>query len=122
MSFHPLGFLAYVFFLIKEVLVGAARVARYALAPSGFPTPAIVELGLDGRTDLEIALMASSITITPGTLVVGTAAARYGAPPTLYVHCVLGDSRADTLAGLHDMERRLLRATRGRRVGKEVTA
>lgn len=121
MRFHPLGSLAYVLFLVKEVFVGAARVVGYALAPSGFPAPAIVELPLKGRTDLEIALMASSITITPGTLVVGTASARYGAPPTLYVQCVLGDSREDAVAGLHDMERRLLRATRGRRASTEVT-
>lgn len=113
MSLHPVAAAAYTVFLVKEVFAGAARVVRIAASRAGYPPPSIVEFPLRCRSDLEISLMASSITITPGTLVVGTASARHGSPPTLYVHSVFGGSRQGTLDGLHDMEGRLLRATRG---------
>ncbi|WP_168582908.1 Na+/H+ antiporter subunit E [Gephyromycinifex aptenodytis] len=122
MRFHPVATAAYAAFVLKEVLVGSAQVARFTVAPAGFPPPAIVELPLRCRSDIEISLMASCITITPGTLVVGTASSRHGAPPTLYVQCILGDSREESLAGLRDMESRLLRATRGRRAEEEGRA
>ena len=57
--------------------------------------------------------MASSITITPGTLTVGIAPAGEHTPPTLYVHSMYTPDRAATIAGLRDMEQRLLRMTRG---------
>lgn len=105
--------LSYLLFIGREVLKGSWLIASDALTPGHDATPAIVELPLRCRSDLEVTAMASSITITPGTLVVGTAsAADEGDTPTLFVHSLYGRSRAEILDGLRDMESRLLRVTR----------
>ena len=109
--------LAYVGFIAAEVVRGSLRVAAAAVGLGPGSTPSIVELPLRCRTDLEVTAMASSITITPGTLVLGTAAATATSPPTLFVHSMFGRSRREVLEGLEDMERRLLRATRGEQLG-----
>lgn len=107
---YAAGYLA---FILAEVVAGSLRVAAAALGLGTGSTPSIVELPLRCRSDLEITAMSSSITITPGTLVLGTAAATAQSPPTLFVHDMFGRSRQETLAGLRDMERRLLLVTRG---------
>lgn len=105
---------SYLLFIIREVYVGSWAIARDTLTPGVDSTPAIVELPLRCRSDLEITALTSSITITPGTLVLGTAAAQGSRPPTVFVHSLYGASREEILAGLRDMESRLLRVTRGR--------
>lgn len=75
----------------------------------------IVQLPLRCTTDLEITMFASSITITPGTLVAAIAASD-GAddPPTLFVHVLFAGSEDEAMTDLYDMERRLLTAMRGK--------
>src|SRR5699024_8090352 len=82
-----------------------------------YAQPMIVELPLRCATDLEVTLFASSITITPGTLVAAIAAGTSTQPPVLFVHALFEDSEEDALAGLTDMESRLLAMTRGRAPG-----
>lgn len=103
---------SYVAFIVWEVVKGSWDVVRDTLTPGVDATPAIVELPLRCRSDLEIAALASSITITPGTLVLGTAAADGDQAPALFVHSLYGRSREEILDGLRDMETRLLRWTR----------
>ncbi len=105
---------AYVAFILVEVVRGSVRVATATVGVRPRSTPSIVEFPLRCHSDLEVTVMASSITITPGTLVLGTAAGTATDPPTLFVHSLFGRSRAEVLDGLRDMEDRLLRATRGR--------
>lgn len=112
---HPRHALSYVLFVGREIVAGTIRIAAAGLSPAERVTPSIVELPLRCRTDLEVAALASSITITPGTLVVGAAPATGAAPPTLYVHSMFGSGRDEVTAGLRDLEDRLLRATRGSR-------
>lgn len=109
-SWYAVSYLA---FIVVEVVRGSLRVAAAALGLGPGSTPSIVEFPLRCRSDLEVTAMASSITITPGTLVLGTAAATETDPPTLFVHSLFGRGRPEVLDGLEDMERRLLRATRG---------
>ncbi|NLI18145.1 MAG: Na+/H+ antiporter subunit E [Actinomycetales bacterium] len=111
---HPWYAVRYVAFITRELWVGAFRVAVEAFTP-GIATPAIVEYPLRCRTDLEVTFMTSSITITPGTLVLGIAAGTDDVPPTIFVHSMFGKGRAEVVAGLRDMEDRLLLMTRGRR-------
>lgn len=112
---HPWHAATYTAFIAREVLFGALRVARAAVSPGEPITPAIVEFPLRAATDFEVSTLASSITITPGTLVVGVAAATPTEPVTLFVHCVFDADRASILDGLHDMETRMLRMSRGPR-------
>ena len=109
-----LSWLSYIGWIVVEVAKGSWAVAHDTITPGDGATPAIVELPLRCRSDFEITAMASSITITPGTLVVGTASAQNGVGPALFVHSLYGRSRAEIIEGLRDMETRLLTATRGR--------
>lgn len=110
---HPWHALRYAVFIGGEVLAGSARVVRAAWGPDTI-RPAVIEYPLRCHTDIEVTTMASSITITPGTLVVGIAHATAEAPVTLFVHSMFDPDRGSVVAGLRDMEDRLLRMTRGR--------
>lgn len=111
---HPWHGLRYAGFITWEVLAGAVTVAIDAFTPGRGTTPMIVELPLRCATDFEITTMASSITITPGTITVGITPATGPAPASLFVHSMYTEEREQVLAGLHDMERRLLLMTRGK--------
>ncbi|MGI8946493.1 MAG: Na+/H+ antiporter subunit E [Ornithinimicrobium sp.] len=111
---HPLNAVRYFGFITWEVLSGAVTVAVDAFTPGKGATPMIVELPLRCTTDFEVTTMASSITITPGTITVGITPATGPAPATLFVHSMYVAEREDVLEGLHDMERRLLLMTRGK--------
>lgn len=104
----------YVLYLVTEILTSSLRVARSVLNPRVVWAPAIIELPLRCRTDFEITTMASSITLTPGTLTVGIAPAGPDHPPTLFVQALYGADLQAVRESLQDMERRLLLATRGR--------
>lgn len=114
---RPFRLAAYVLWVAKEVLTGTWDVISNLFRPGPYGKPMIVELPLRCVTDVEITMMASSITITPGTLVVATGAGTQDAPATLFVHAQFGDSEDEVLDGLYDMEDRLLRAMRGRAPG-----
>lgn len=111
---HPWNALRYVGFITRELVAGAVKVAWEAVTPGIQSTPAIVEFPLRCRTDLEVTLMTSSITITPGTLVVGVAAGTPERPVTIFVHHMFSAGRDHTITGLKDMEDLLLLMTRGR--------
>ena len=108
----PLHTLSYTGFIVAEVVLGAVRVARDVMTPGLDVSPAIVELPLRCETDLEISLMASSITITPGTLVLGIAAAEGERAPTMFVHSMFDDDRRSVVAGLAELEDKILLAVR----------
>lgn len=110
---NPLRIAHYAGWLGVEIVRGALQIAQDVFTPGHGMSPAIVELPLRCVTDLEISLMASSITITPGTVTLGIAAAQGDAPPTLFVHAIYGQDVAELRAGLRDMEQRLLTMTRG---------
>lgn len=105
---------SYVLWILVEIVKGSVDVARGAYSPATRSSPAIVEYPLRCTTDVEIVAMASSITITPGTLVVGTAHGTLEEGPSLFVHALFAESREQVLTDLTEMEDRLLRATRGR--------
>lgn len=82
--------------------------------------PVIVQFPLRARSDLEIFLLTSLITVTPDSMVLGTAAAMPGSPrgdqpATLFVHLAHVGSRGQAIAELQDLERRVLRISRGYR-------
>jgi len=112
---NPVRLLGYVLWIGKEIVAGTRDVVVGLVAPRGYSSPMIVQLPLRCTTDLEITMFASSITITPGTLVAAVAASD-GAdePPTLFVHALFADTKEAAMDDLYDMETRLLTALRGR--------
>ncbi|MFC7400719.1 Na+/H+ antiporter subunit E [Citricoccus sp. GCM10030269] len=113
--FSFVNMLGYLGWLIGQIILGSVTVARRSLTPGRFSNPSVVAFPLRCRTDLEVTWMASSITITPGTLVVGTAHGSDTEPVTVFVHSVFDQDRTSVHEGLRAMEDRLLRATRGSR-------
>lgn len=105
-------FIYYLGYLFAHIVLGSLAVVRSALTRGGAGKPCIVELPLRCVTDLEVSLLASSITITPGTLVVGVAAAHQDTPPTLFVHSLYDNDRERVVAGLRELESAVLNATR----------
>jgi len=67
-----------------EVLKSNLRVAWDVVTPNRLRRPGIVAVPLDAESDLEIAVLANLITLTPGTLCLDVSADRR----TLYVHAM----------------------------------
>ena len=68
--------------LLWEVLKANIRVAWDVVTPQKLRIPGIVGVPLDAKTDLEIAILANLVTLTPGSLSVDVSEDR----STLYVH------------------------------------
>lgn len=98
--------------MVVHIVSGSLMVTRSALSFRRLSQPCIVELPLECRSDLEISLLASSITITPGTLVLGVASAQDDLPPTLFVHSLYANDRNDVVSGLRELETKVLKALR----------
>ena len=99
----------FVLYYAWEMLAANVRVAFDVATPRHRSRPAIVEIPLEARTDLEIMLLANLINLTPGTLALDLS----DDGRTLYVHGMFVDDverfRADIKNGL---ERRLLEVLR----------
>lgn len=107
--------ISYIGYIVWAIVTGSVTiVARQFRFSRPYAQPMIVEVPLRAATDLEITLFASSITITPGTLVTAIAAGTSTTPPVFFVHALFEDSEQTALEGLYDMESRLLAMTRGR--------
>jgi len=77
-----------VLFFLYELLVSSVQVAWIVLTPwRERPEPAIIEMPLLVKSDLEILLVTSLISLTPGTLSLDVSEDR----ETLFVHTMFGD-------------------------------
>lgn len=104
---------AYVMTMLSEIARGSWRVARSAWF--GMPAaPAIFELPLRCRSDIEISLFTASIAIPPGTIVVGVAAGRGQDNATIFVHSIYDNDRVRVTGELMELEGRVLDLVRGR--------
>jgi multicomponent Na+:H+ antiporter subunit E len=91
-------------YFIKELIKSSIMVARDCIAPRPNLHPAIVRMPLDGQSDAEIFLLASLITLTPGTLTLDVAEDR----STLLIHSIYATDEAALVADLKSgMERRI---------------
>lgn len=108
--FHVLwGSFGYILWLVKEIWVSSWKVARSVLGFGPAVRPAVVAVPLDVRTDMEITLLASSVTLTPGTLSLDVSPDRR----TLYVHTMFGEDAATVRDDIKlAMERRILELLR----------
>ena len=96
-------------YFLKELVVSNLRVLWDVITPKHINRPGIIGVPLTAQTDLEIFIVASLISLTPGTLSVDLSEDR----KTLFVHVMFLDdvdeARADIKNGL---ERRILEVMR----------
>ena len=96
-------------YVIWEITLSGIRVAYDVVTPRNHMKPGIIAVPLDAKTDMEIFILASLITLTPGSLSLDVSADRQ----TLYVHEMYvsdpGEVRRKIKKGL---ERRLLKVMR----------
>jgi len=86
----------FVIFFIKELILANLRVAHDVLTPSHHMNPGIVAVPLDLKTDMQITLLATLITLTPGTLSLHITRDRR----TLYVHAMYIDDPHKLVLGI----------------------
>lgn len=72
----------FIAFIIKELFISNFRIAYEILTPGFSMNPAIIAVPLDVKTDVEIAALATLITLTPGSLSLGISKDR----KLLFVH------------------------------------
>lgn len=107
----PLRLVAFALWFIKEVIVCNIRVLRDNLTPGQDSTPGIARLETRCSTDFELTLLGALITLTPGTLTLGTRSLP-NSPRVLYVHGMYNDGPDSLREDLRDMESRMLVAVR----------
>lgn len=108
-----LGIFGYIIFMVWSIIVASFQVAGYVLSSQPKLDQGIVEVPLDVRSDLETAILASSITLTPGTISIQVGRNEAG-ERVLYVHnLVMGDPEDVRRTIKREFERRILRVTRG---------
>ena len=94
-----------VLFFLYDLCVSSLRVAWDVLTPQDLSNPAIIEMPLDARTDIEILLVTNLISLTPGTLSLDVTADR----KTLIVHAMFADDPQAVIDSLKSgMERMVL--------------
>ena len=101
--------LALVLLFLKELALSAWKVAVLVASPKMDVKPGIFALPLDVDRDLEIALLANMITLTPGTLSIDVS----DDEKTLYVHAIDCSDPEGTKRDIKEgFERRIMEAFR----------
>ncbi|MGE3539670.1 MAG: Na+/H+ antiporter subunit E [Candidatus Tectimicrobiota bacterium] len=96
-------------FFVWELLLANLRVAYDVVTPRHRMRPGVIGIPLAARTDLEITLLSSMISLTPGTLSLDVSADRQ----TLYIHAMyLEDVEAVRRKIKDGFERRVLEVLR----------
>jgi multicomponent Na+:H+ antiporter subunit E len=93
-------------FFAWELLLSNLRVAAAILGPRHRLRPGVVAVPLDVTSDAEITLLASLITLTPGTLTLDVSPDRR----TLYVHLLAMDDAGAARRAIKDGFERRIRA------------
>lgn len=103
--------ISFIIYFMKELIMSNLMLAYDILTPTDYMTPGIVAIELDAKTDFEITLLASLITLTPGTLSIDISDDK----SKLYIHSVYIKNKDVELLkhSIKDgMERRLLEVLR----------
>lgn len=108
----PLRIVAFALWYAGQLVLSNVAVLRDNLTPGQDSTPGIARLVTRCRTDLELTLLAALITLTPGTLTIGTERDGPGGDRILYVHGLYNSDAEDMCRDLRDMENHLLHAVR----------
>ncbi len=103
----------FIAFLIVQIILSSINIAWLVIQPRLKLDPGIVALPLTVSTDLEITMLASAITLTPGTLSVDLGRNDKG-QQVLFVHNLTVGDPEEFRKSIHEgFERLILRTTRG---------
>ena len=109
----PFRLLWFVIWFATRVVVSNATVVWDNLTPGQRSTPGVARLATRCRTDAELTVLGALITLTPGTLTLGTAAPVAGEDSrVLYVHGMYHHDGDSLRSELRSIEDRMLHAMR----------
>lgn len=94
-----------ILFFVYDLCVSSVRVAYDVITPTDLSNPAILEMPLDVKSDIEILLVTNLISLTPGTLSLDVTPDR----KTLIVHAMFADDPEAVIASLKSGMERLVK-------------
>ena len=94
-----------ILYFLYDLLLSSFRVAYDVLTPTDYSNPALLEMPLDVKSDIEILLVTNLISLTPGTLSIDITPDR----KTLIVHAMFADNPEQVIAGLKNGMERMVR-------------
>ncbi|MCT1434297.1 Na+/H+ antiporter subunit E [Dietzia maris] len=112
----PVRILWFILWFFWQQTITSAKVVRDALLPHASIEPGFVRFATRCRTELEVTVLSSLITLTPGTLTLGAHRPDDGPEWEIVVHGMYFPEPDDLTESLRDMETHMLRAIR-----REVT-
>jgi multisubunit Na+/H+ antiporter MnhE subunit len=103
-------FLRYLAILTREIWMSAVTVAKLVLGPLERLRSGFLAIPMDAASDIEVTVLANSITLTPGTITVLVAPARH----TIVIHAIdIGHDPEDVRRSIKSvLEANILRWTR----------
>lgn len=107
----PFRLLAFALWYVWALFTSNFAVLKDNLTPGQDSTTGIARYECGSRTNGELTLIAALITLTPGTLTLGTETTEDGTR-VLYVHGLYAADADELRAELKDMESRMLHAVR----------
>ena len=101
--------LGLLFYFIYEMLVANLQVAYDVITPNYFFKPGIVRYPLEATSDLEINLLSTMISLTPGTLILDISEDK----KSIFIHVMYLKNKEKFISQIKNgFERRLLEITR----------
>lgn len=104
----PIRIITFAIWYLTEWFRYSMRVNRVILSRRIAVSPGIVRVPMRARTDAEVTLLASLITITPATLTLSIDRSGHA----LHVHGMFVENREEFIRSIEDLERRFLHAVR----------
>lgn len=105
---RPLPAIRYLAFFLYSLVKSSLSTAKVVLNPKSDPQGGIIEVTLDFTMPVLVTIVASSISLTPGTLSVD--ARKSGSNTLLYVHVMTPDNLDDERAGIAHLEKLVTQA------------
>jgi multicomponent Na+:H+ antiporter subunit E len=105
-----LGFLAYLYYFSKALIIANITMLTHILiTPNNKIEPNLVEIDIQGLTDIEIIILTHSITLTPGTITIDILKPE----GKLLIHAFDGHTKEQVEQSItQDLTRHILRFTR----------
>ncbi len=99
----------FIFYFLYEMIKANIQVAYDVMTPKYFMRPGIVKYPLNAETEMEISLLSTMISLTPGTLILDISEDK----KTMYIHVMYLQDPEKFVKNTKDgLERRLLEAIR----------